>query len=317
MIYRTNVLLLFWCTLLSCNRTKEKIVSKSMSDTEYHNNEHIIEADELVTLLKTKNIKIIDFRKKRKYLIGHIPGALNIWRPDIENANSPFQGMMANKETLEKLFSSLGIEKDDIVIAYDDMGLCNAARLWWVLKVYNFDTVKLLNGGWQAWKGIKGEISIRIPQVNTTTFSFTKTEEKALYADMTDVSKAISSNNEVVFLDTRTSEEYSGKRQKKGAKRSGRIPKSINIDWMITIDVTKSQKFKSRKALEKIYAPLGQSKNKSIVAYCHSGVRSAHTTFVLTELLGYTNVKNYDGSWLEWSYYKNLPSEKDSSTVIE
>lgn len=315
MIYRINILLLFWCTLLSCNRTKEKIVSESNANTEYYNREHLIEAEELATLSKTRNIKIIDFRKREKYLIGHIPNALNIWRTDIEDTNYPYKGMMANKETLEKLFSSLGIAKEDIVIAYDDIGLRDAAGLWWVLKTYNFNNVKLLNGGWHAWKEIKGKTSIRLPQVSASTFSFPQTEEKALYASMTDVSRMISLNNESILLDTRTPEEYSGEQQKKGAKRNGRIPKSINVDWKKTIDYSKSKKFKSRAALEKIYDLLGSSKDKSIVAYCHTGVRSAHTTFVLTELLGYTNVKNYNGSWSEWSYYKDLPIEKDSSTV--
>jgi len=102
-----------------------------------------------------------------------------------------------------------------------------------------------------------------------------------------------------------------------GAERSGRIPQSHHIDWMGAIDKTNAHKFKSIDELKYIYAPLIAVKDTPVITYCHTGVRSAHTTFVLTQLLGYTNVKNYDGSWSEWSYYENLPIEKDSiSTVL-
>lgn len=316
MIYKTSLLLLSVFTLLSCNRVKEKVVAKIPATNTYHNTSQLIEVEELISILGRENIKIIDFRKEEKYLKGHIPNSTNIWRSDIEDKTYPYNGMSAKKASIEKLLQGLGIEENDIVVAYDDMGLCDATRLWWVLKTYNFNNVKLLNGGWQAWNEIGGKTSIKIPEVIPTKLQLSKSIKKELYVAMEDMSNLLSETNGVVLLDTRTTNEYSGKRLKKGAKRSGRIPKSHHIDWMNAIDEKNMQKFKSVEELQKIYVPLLSSKDIPVIAYCHTGVRSAHTTFVLTELLGYTNVRNYDGSWSEWSYFEHLPIEKDSVTTV-
>jgi thiosulfate/3-mercaptopyruvate sulfurtransferase len=125
-----------------------------------------------------------------------------------------------------------------------------------------------------------------------------------------DIQKALS--DKTVILDTRTQDEFSGKTQKKGASKAGRIPGSIHIDWADAIHFDGDQRLKSKHELDSIYGSLHISKDTPIIVYCHSGVRSAHTTFVLTQLLGYTHVKNYDGSWTEWSYFDELPIEKDS-----
>jgi len=316
MIYKRYLLLFFTLVLISCNRTKEKKVSAPLTSHTYHSNSQLIEVEELISISKNQNIKIIDFRKEEKYLESHIPNALNIWRSDIEGKAYPYKGMVANKSTIEKLLQNLGIHENDIIIIYDDRGLCDAARLWWVLKTYNFKTIKLLNGGWQAWKETGGQMSINIPVVIPSNIKLIESKEKEMYVGRSDVLELLNTTNDAALLDTRTIEEYSGLRMKEGAKRSGRIPQSKHIDWMNAIDEKNMQKFKSQKALESIYTPLLTSKDQAIIAYCHTGVRSAHTTFVLTELLGYTNVKNYDGSWSEWSYYENLPIEKDSVTRV-
>jgi thiosulfate/3-mercaptopyruvate sulfurtransferase len=126
-----------------------------------------------------------------------------------------------------------------------------------------------------------------------------------------------SDNSRVVVLDARSWDEYSGRSLKEGAKKTGRIPKSIHIDWAEAIDFGNSYTFKPKDQLEKIYAKLGASREDTIIVYCHSGVRSSHTTFVLTQLLDYKNVLNYDGSWVEWSYDDELPYETDPITNLK
>ena len=107
------------------------------------------------------------------------------------------------------------------------------------------------------------------------------------------------------------------KDKKKGAAKGGRIPKSVHIDWAEAFNYSGDKRIKPVEELKIIYNKLNIKKNDPIIVYCHSGVRSAHTTFVLTQLLGYKNVKNYDGSWTEWSYFNDLPFKKDSVIKIK
>lgn len=276
---------------------------------------YLIEANELKGIAQQPNIKIIDFRKKEIYENEHIVGALNLWRTDIEDTSYPYSGIMASKTQIESLFGQLGITTDDTIIVYDDNGLCEASRLWWILQNYDFKNIKLLHGGISEWKSNNGQVTTQIPKVNTAVFKLTKHPKMQYYVSKEQVSDALNSN--VVILDTRTSEEFSGKRQKKGATKAGRIPNSIHIDWAETINYNGNKHLKSLKELEIIYSELNIKKNDSIIVYCHSGVRSAHTTFVLTQLLGYKHVKNYDGSWTEWSYFNDLPINGNNITLIK
>ncbi len=275
----------------------------------------LIEADAFKTIATEPTVKIIDFRKKEKYDLEHIEGALTIWRADIEDNSSPYKGMMASKLQIETLFGALGIKTEDVLVVYDDNGLCDASRLWWVMENYGFKNVKLLHGGLPAWKAIGGKVSSKAPTVKETNFKLKAEAETRYYISKEQVQEALKSN--ALILDTRTTDEFSGKRQKKGAQKGGRIPNSIHIDWADAINYDGDKRIRPLKDLEVIYNRLNRTKNDPIIVYCHSGVRSAHTTFVLTQLLGYKNVRNYDGSWTEWSYYNNLPFESDSITTIK
>lgn len=275
----------------------------------------LIEVAELKTIVKQPNIKIIDFRKKEKYDLEHIEGALHIWRTDIEDNSYPYKGMMASKEQVEALFSKLGVKTEDTLIVYDNNGLCDASRLWWLMENYDFKNVKLLHGGLSAWKAIDGKVSTEIPRVKETVFKLTNEPEMRYYVSKEQVQEAIKSN--ALILDTRTTNEFSGKRIKKGALKGGRIPNSIHIDWADAIEYNGDKRIRPLKDLEGIYNKMNRLKSEPIIVYCHSGVRSAHTTFILTQLLGYNNVKNYDGSWTEWSHFNDLPIEKDSITEIK
>lgn len=315
MTLRISILLPIVFLFFSCQqKTKKEQLPVLVEKSNAHNSTHLIDTEELKEILKEDIVKVIDFRKSDEYEAGHIPNALNIWRSDIEDKSYPYKGMSADKKTIEKVLSDLGIQPNDIIIIYDKKGLCDAARLWWVLKSYNFNKVKLLNGGLTDWEINGGAITEEIPKIIPSIFKFSDGISKEYGIDRNEL-VALVRSNDLKLIDSRTADEFSGKRQKSGAKRSGRIPGSMHIDWMTAIE-KENQKFKSRAALEKIYARVGLIKDTPIVAYCHTGVRSAHTTFVLTELLGYTNVKNYDGSWSEWSYYNDLPIKKDSVTIV-
>lgn len=269
---------------------------------------YLIEIDEFETLSKLKSTKIIDFRKLKDFQEGHVNNAINIWRTDIEDASFPYGGMKASKEKLEKLFSKLGIKNDDTLLLYDDKGLCDAARLWWVLQYYNFKKVKLLNGGLTTIKKALIPLTKEENSVLPSKFKFKGGINTQFFASKEQIEHAININS--IIIDTRTEDEFLGKYIKKGAFKAGKIPTSKLIGWASAINYNGDKKLKSKAELNEIYA--GLNKNDTLYVYCHSGVRSAHTTFVLTQILDYKNILNYDGSWIEWSYHKNLSITKDN-----
>jgi thiosulfate/3-mercaptopyruvate sulfurtransferase len=313
MNWRISLMILLLAFTACKEDGKKKVVSIEKAN-EITQSKYLIEADELLKIAKEPNIKILDFRKPEFYATGHIEGALNIWRTDIEDASYPYGGMMPGREQMETLFSGLGINTTDTVVIYDDNALVDSSRLWWILQNYDFTNVRLLNGGISAWKAQNGNISTETPLVNKGDFKLTDTPSMKYYISKEEMIKAVANNK--LILDTRTNDEFSGKRQKAGAAKGGRIPNSILIDWAEAVNYNGDKKIKSTEDLVKIYSQLGASKEDTIIPYCHSGVRSAHTTFVLTQLLGYKNVKNYDGSWTEWSQFNDLPFEQDTITTI-
>lgn len=307
---KISLVSIFLLLLFSCKKNDTTIYAKN----EIKN--YLIDLKEFESISLNSNVKLIDFRKPDLYDRDHISEAINIWKSDIEDNSYPYGGMMANKEKLEQLFRSKGITNNDILIAYDDNGLCDAARFWWVLQNYNYNNIKLLNITYTEWKSNNALfIDKEIPKTNPTNFKFTTQVSQKLYISKEGVLQSLNTNT--IILDTRTPEEYSGKKKKKGATKGGRIPSSTLINWSTAINFHGDKKLKSIQELDSIYKAIIPSKKTPVIVYCHSGVRSSHTTFVLTQLLGYQNVKNYDGSWTEWSYFDNFPFEKDSENSIE
>jgi thiosulfate/3-mercaptopyruvate sulfurtransferase len=307
MNWQINILILFF--LVSCQ--KETALTVNMpAETNY-----LIEAEDLKQIINQEHIKLIDFRKKEFYSEAHIEGAFNIWRTDIIDSSFPFDGIMASKTQIESLFSKLGIKTSDTIIVYDDDGLCEASRLWWILQNYDFRNIKMFHGGLSAWKEIGGQLTKELPKLNPSKFKLPENSSMKYYVSSEKVKAAF--HDETLILDTRSKDEFTGAYQKTGAFKAGRLPNSIHIDWTKAVNYNGDKRIKSIQDLEKIYNQLNVKKEEPIIVYCHSGVRSAHTTFVLTQLLGYKNVKNYDGSWAEWSYYSDLPYENDSITLTK
>lgn len=321
MTWKTNIFAFLFLTIISC---KENVVDVDVTkpiDTSFETHSdtkanHIIEASELQEIMEKPNVKVVHFGRKKQYDEGHIAGALNIWRTDIEDASYPYKGMMCSKKQLEELLSSRGIKNSDTLVVYDHVASCDAARLWWVLENYGFHNLKILNGGINGWTAIDGKLTTEPTQIVASNFILPEASPMTFYVNKEEMLALVNEKKPTLILDTRTTNEYTGVRQKKGATSGGRIPGSILKDWADCVNYSSDKKFKDIKTLETMYASIIPNKEYPVIAYCHSGVRSAHTTFVLTELLGYKNVKNYDGSWTEWSQFENYPKEKDSLTTI-
>lgn len=254
------------------------------------------------------DLVILDIRKATDYALGHIPGAQNIFRGDYSatEADYGFGGMRGSREQLEALLGSLGVGQDTMILAYDAKGDYDAARLWWQLDMNGFRNIKLIDGGIVAWEAAGFEISTVVPEVTPTDFTFTTAPNLNRVASLADVEAAIDDPN-VILLDTRSLDEMTGESLKRGAIREGRIPGSVWLEYSASLDSNKS--FLDVDTLRAQFTDLGITPDKTIIAYCQSGVRSAHTTFVLSQLLGYENVMNYDGSWIEWSFNEHLALE--------
>jgi len=275
----------------------------------------LLEYDQITQITESNQVvKFIDVRKSKDFAKGHIAAAMNVWRPDFQSDNFEYSGIMAEKEKIEYLLSNMGIYSNDLIIIYDNNANVDAARLWWVLKYYGHEKIALLNGGYIEWLKNSGEISTITASPKLSKYTFNGSENNSILASIQEVADG-TKNEAVIILDTRTDDEYYGKRKKKGATRAGRIPNSIHLDWVKSVNFEENMKFKSTEELKNLFAKKGVKHNKDVIVYCHSGVRSAHTTFVLTELLGYKNVRNYDGSWTEWSFFEHLPIEIDSLTT--
>lgn len=249
---------------------------------------------------------VIDVRRPADYAAGHIPGARQIWRSDFtvevtDSTLGTYGGMACGPEALASLLDSLGASPSDQILLYDGVGGCDAARVWWLLRLYGHERVALLDGSPQTWTASGRSLSTSLPSPPVPGgFTFTGSSAPELLVTLADVEAARVSGN-VLLLDTRSAAEFSGEQQKNGAARAGHIPGAVHYDWGNAVDMGGTSCLKPLKDIAYDLGALGIGPETSVITYCHSGVRSAHTAFVLREILGYTNVRNYDGSWTEYS----------------
>ena len=160
----STVLLL--CLLFSCKQEKEVV----RSDKDTLKSSALIEADSLLLIQDQNDFVIIDFRNPEDFLKAHIPGAVNIWRTDLENPNYPYGGMMPEKKDFEQLLGELGIHNNHQLVVYDDKGSVDAARLWWLFRYYYINDVRVLNGGLRAWREAGGPVSVGKTTTQTSQF---------------------------------------------------------------------------------------------------------------------------------------------------
>lgn len=281
-------------------------------DYTQYKSDKLVSAETAKELIETnKNVVVIDVRPKYKFLTGNVEGSYNMWRPDMEPKDKRYGeigGMRASREEMEAELNKMGVTKDTTLVLIGD-GL-DEYRLWWILDMYGMENIKLVDGGYAALKdaGVKTKFGKEADE-KKGNFKFEATSDKDALATIQEVEGAINNPADVI-LDTRTKKEFTGEDLKKGAVEKGRIPGSVWIEW--TEALNKDKTIKSYDELVTLFNQKGVTADKEILPYCQSAVRSAHTTFVLKELLGYPTVKNYDGSWIEWSH-----AAKDGKVKLE
>lgn len=254
---------------------------------------------------KGEKIQLIDVRTQDEFHHSHIPGARNIWRDDMIDYQADVEGMSMKKKDLAELMSYLGINHVDTLYFYDSRGNVDAARLWWMFKLYGHEKVALIDGGFIQWR-LKGYQTKKGPErFKAGKFIFTGEEHPELLA----TKKEVASGRFEQIIDARSMEEYTGEVTKNGAFRGGHIPNAVRFDYMDMMNGG-SFKFKSKEQLRGLLRSKGLSEELPTVTYCHSGVRSAMALFVLTEIVEMDKVANFDGSWIEWSEDETLEAVK-------
>ncbi|HYB25053.1 MAG TPA: sulfurtransferase [Solirubrobacteraceae bacterium] len=252
------------------------------------------------------------------YREAHIPGAIGLdWKLELQDdVRRDFLG----PEAFGKLFGSRGISNEHQIILYGDRNNWFAAYTYWYMKYYGHDKVKLLNGPRERWISEGRPVTSERPGYKPTTFT-ARPGDDGIRAKREEVLRALGYPH--VLVDVRSPQEYSGELvampgyENEGAQRGGHIPGAKSIPWSQA--VREDGAFKSAYELRELYAAKGVLGGKPIITYCRIGERSAHTWFVLHELLGEPDVKNYDGSWAEWGNLIGVPIEKgrDTSAVSD
>jgi thiosulfate/3-mercaptopyruvate sulfurtransferase len=246
------------------------------------------------------------------YEEGHIPGAVKLhWREDLQD---PVERDLVDRETFEHVLGERGIGNDTTVILYGDKNNWFAAYAYWYLKTYGHGDVRILDGGRQKWIDEGLAITTDAPSPRAKQYKASERDE-SIRAYRDEVREGLGAN-ERALVDVRSPGEYAGDLiappgyEQEGAQRGGHIPTAASIPWASAVQDDGT--FKSADALRELYGGKGITPEKEVTAYCRIGERSAHTWFVLRELLGYEKVRNYDGSWTEWGNLVDVPIEKGS-----
>ncbi len=265
----------------------------------------LIETAELKGLVNHPSVRIIDMRMSLPdYLKGHIPNAVYL---HFENLRVPSSGVPAqapDQITLERLLGeNLSVSNNMWVILYSEKSNPNATYLAWTLDFLGHRKVGVLNGGWEKWVSENHPTTQEYPSLAPKKF-FAKVIREESLAEKKWVRNHLSSK-EVVIIDVRPPKEYSGEEGEE--IRRGHIPGARNLFWETTLEGNEVKTWKEKEDLEKLFRELGITKDKEIVVHCRTGREASHVYFTLKYVLGYPRVRNYRGSWVEWSADKSLP----------
>ncbi len=280
--------------------------------SEYANPAALVDTDWVAANLGAEGIRLVEVNvDTMAYPDAHIPGAVG-WTWDSQLQRNTIRDIPTQQEW-EELLSNSGISNDTRVILYGDSHNWFAAFAYWLFKMYGHENVQLMDGGRAKWIAEGRETTTEEPSHARATYK-AKAPDTSLRALRDDVAATVSAPGNVALIDVRSPAEFSGEllapanMPQEGAQRGGHVPGAANVPWATAVN--EDSTFKSAADLKQIYGDKGVDGTKPAIAYCRIGERSAHTGFVLKELLGVQDVRNYDGSWTEWGSLIGAPIER-------
>ncbi len=280
--------------------------------SEYANPEVLVTTEWVASHLNDPNLRLIEVDVDTSaYEQGHIPGAVGWnWQTQLQDT---LRRDLADQRSFSQLAGNAGITPETTVILYGDNNNWFAAWGFWQKKYYGHKDVRLMNGGRKKWLEEKRGISTDAPKIQPTNYA-AKAPDTSIRAKREDIFSVLERRSSAKMVDVRSVDEFSGKviappGMNETAQRGGHIPGAANIPWAQA--VAEDGTFKPADALRQLYAGNGITGEQEVIAYCRIGERSSHTWFVLKYLLGYKNVRNYDGSWTEWGNLVGAPIEKE------
>ncbi|MDE1852562.1 MAG: sulfurtransferase [Thaumarchaeota archaeon] len=284
-----------------------------MDDVSYANPEILVSTQWVAEHLTDPHVKVaeVDYDPAANYNQGHLPGAVLFdWKKDM---NDPLNRDILSKEQAEDLMGRSGISNDTTLVLYGDFNNWFAAYAFWDLKYYRVEKVKLMDGGRKKWLLEDRPVSKDVPTYSRADFMVSSPDIKVrVYRE--DVRAALGKSGKVL-VDVRGPKEFTGEitappeYPNEAAQRGGHIPGAKNIPWAQAVNDADGT-FKPRQELEALYSSKDVTRDKQVITYCRIGERSSHSWFVLKYLLGYPDVRNYDGSWTEWGNSILYPIEK-------
>jgi thiosulfate/3-mercaptopyruvate sulfurtransferase len=279
----------------------------------YAHTDALVSTDWVAQNLKNPSIRIVESDEDvLLYDTGHVPGSLKVdWHADL---NDSLMRDYVDPESFARLASRLGITPQTTVIFYGDKNNWWATYALWVFRLFGHDNVKIMDGGRKKWEDEGRELETDVASYPASSYPTPKRDDSKIRAFQQDVLKHIQANKKLI--DVRSPDEFTGKKlhmpdyPQEGAMRGGHIPGAKSVPWARAVNPDTGE-FKSAEELRAIYeGEAGLTQGDDVVAYCRIGERSSHTWFVLTYLLGYPQVRNYDGSWTEWGNTVRVPIEK-------